>query len=270
MMRRLSAFILLSLLTLGSARAADVNSAEAQASLRQAEMLGRVIYGKAAAAEIGNALLEKEGVWHPGMAAAERPFQRRISLLEGETWLVRYLSRQGGSVVSRYDVRIDKLMRETARLIRHQPPEPVDTTATAMFEARGLAPKFVTDPCAGSYTVVVLPSRVSALAGWTVYALTGEAADEIAVGGDYRAEVSANGRVLKSAERLSKGCLTLKKSQPGAPGAKLGGIAVDELISDTPTEIQVYLSIRHKLDVYVHTRLGKWLVSVGRIRFLEP
>lgn len=270
MMRRLAILLLPLLLSAAAARAADVNSAEVQASLRQAEMLGRVIYGKAAAAEIGNALLEKEGIWHPGMAATERPFERRISLYDGENWLVRYLSRQGGSVISRYDVSIDKLVRQTARLIRHLPPEPVDTAATAMFEARGLAPQFVTEPCAGSYTVVVLPSRISTLAGWTVYALTGEAADEIAVGGHYRAEVSANGRVVKSAERLSKGCLTLKKSQPRAPGGKLGGIAVDELISETPTEIHVYLSIRHKLDVYVRTRLGKWLVSVGHIRFLEP
>ena len=269
MRRCLAILFLYSLLGMGSAGAADVNGAEVQAALRQAEMLGRVIYGKAEAAAIGNALLEKHGIWRPGMAAAERPFERRISLLEGEDWLVRYLSRHGSHVVSHYDVRIEKLYDHTAKLTTHRTPVPVDTAATAMFEAQALAPEFVTEPCASRYTVVVLPSRVSTLSGWTVYALVGETEDEIAVGGHYRAEVSPNGRILKSSERLSKACLTLRKSQPAAPGGKLGGIAVEELISETPTEIHVYLSIRHKLDVYVESRLGKWLVSIGRIRFIE-
>jgi hypothetical protein len=41
------------------------------------------------------------------------------------------------------------------------------------------------------------------------------------------------------------------------------------LLSDTPTEFHVYLSLTTNLPIYVMTRSGSWAVEAGRIRTLE-
>jgi hypothetical protein len=248
-----------------AADAAERLSPAVQAELTRAEEVGRALHGQVLAGEIANEVLLREGILKPGMKAAEKPFEARVSVELADGWQVRFLSRDGERVVANFDVLLQRLAQKGATMVIHPAPVEVDKNARRKFFARGLAPRIVTEPCAGTYIVAVLPHVDLGGSGWTVYALTGEKEDEIALGGHYRAEVSLDGTELQGAKRLSKGCLTLRKRDLGGGAAKLAGFYAVERVADYPTEIHVYLSLKHGLDAYVETRNGKWRVSKGRI-----
>jgi hypothetical protein len=267
---RIASSILALLLALGpAAEAAEALDERARAAIERAEALGRTLHGKTRAAEIANDVLIREGILQPGMRGPEKPFQARISMEVPGGWLVRFLSDDDGRVVANYDVQLQRLAPKGATMVVHPTPVEVEKNARRMFRARALAPAIVAEPCASTYVVAVVPHVDLGGSGWTVFALAGEKGDEIAVGGHYRAEVSLEGTELQGSKKLSRGCLTLNKKELGPPGAKVAGVYVVEQIADYPTEIHVYLSLRHELDAYVQTRNGQWLVSDGRIEKVE-
>ena len=101
-----------------------------------------------------------------------------------------------------------------------------------------------------------------------VYLLAGTKRPGIAVfGKHHRARVSPDGRQLLSLEPLSKSILELPLALP--PGAKEAGLAVSHIISETPIETHVFVSLLHKLPVYVSTSRGQWKVDGDRISFIQ-
>jgi hypothetical protein len=101
-----------------------------------------------------------------------------------------------------------------------------------------------------------------------VYLIAGTTRPGLAVfGKHHRARVSADGRTLLSLEPLSKSILELPLALP--PGAKEAGLAVTHIISETPIETHVFVSLLHKLPVYVGTSRGLWKVDGDKISFIE-
>ncbi len=47
------------------------------------------------------------------------------------------------------------------------------------------------------------------------------------------------------------------------------GAYATHLLSSTPTEFHVYLSLKHKTPMYVGTSLGSWKIEAGHIAFIE-
>lgn len=140
-------------------------------------------------------------------------------------------------------------------------PPYVATRYAARESAIAAIPKFMKAP----YNFEVLDAPDGK--GFLVYALAATTEpDEIIVGGHYRVSVSADGSV-QQVDPLSRSFVTLQKSKPGAPkDAKVEGMMMTHLVSSTPVETHVFLSLLHSLPFYVTTPDRViWKVSEGKI-----
>lgn len=106
--------------------------------------------------------------------------------------------------------------------------------------------------------------------GFIVYSLAAtKDANEVVVGGHSRVTVSEDGKKAESVDALSKGLLILPKRPPGTEG-EVEAFTVSHIVSATPVEIHVFLSLMHKKSFYVTT--GKeilWRVDDGSITEVE-
>jgi hypothetical protein len=50
----------------------------------------------------------------------------------------------------------------------------------------------------------------------------------------------------------------------------MAALLVTHLLSPTPTEFHVYLTLRHKVELFVRTSTGTWLVDNGTIKLMDP
>jgi hypothetical protein len=101
-----------------------------------------------------------------------------------------------------------------------------------------------------------------------VYLLAGTKQPGIAVfGKHHRARVSADGRTLIKLEPLSKSILELPLKLP--EGTTEAGLGITHIISETPNATHVFVSLLHKLPVYVGTSRGLWRVDGERIAYVK-
>ena len=71
----------------------------------------------------------------------------------------------------------------------------------------------------------------------------------IHAGGHHRLLVSPDGRRVLSQFAFTKACLTMKPDI--AEDERLASVVVSHLVSDTPTEMHVFLSLLHRQPIYV-------------------
>lgn len=102
--------------------------------------------------------------------------------------------------------------------------------------------------------------------GFIVYSLVAtEDANEVVVGGHTRVTVSADGKKAESVNELSKSLLILSKTLPDA-GKTVEGFTMSHIVSNTPIETHVFLSLMHKMPFYVVTDDKiVWKVEKGSI-----
>lgn len=62
----------------------------------------------------------------------------------------------------------------------------------------------------------------------------------------------------------TKSCFNIPPAPPGAVGSY-----ITHLLSSTPSEFHVYLSLKHKNPVFVETSAGNWVVEDGKIQFVK-
>ncbi len=87
--------------------------------------------------------------------------------------------------------------------------------------------------------------------GWLVWLLTSTTdANIVPVGGHYRFTISADGMTILGRDQLSNSCLAMPKSEP-SPGRQLAGLVVSQIVSQTPVETHVFLSLQNRLPIYV-------------------
>lgn len=121
-------------------------------------------------------------------------------------------------------------------------------------------PKFMTE----KYNFEVLDAPDGK--GLLVYALAATTdPNQIVVGGHYRVSVSDKGAVEK-VDALSRSLLILPK-QPGdlPKGSTAVAPAVSHIVSKTPVESHVFVSLQHKTPLFVTTEDSVWLVNDGKI-----
>jgi hypothetical protein len=138
----------------------------------------------------------------------------------------------------------------------------------AQVDARETVRPFLKNPCSRSFDSAILHDPSGD--GLLIYALAlPDNAGEMNIGGHHRFSMSADGKVMRQADALSTSCVktkltTLRESD----GTR--GIAVRANLSDTPLEIHVYLSLRHKIPLYVVTRdLKMWKVEAGHMKIVR-
>jgi hypothetical protein len=146
-------------------------------------------------------------------------------------------------------------------------PDFVAKRYTARKAAIAAIPKFAPDR---SYNYEVLDDP-DEKGGFLVYALaTSNDPDEVVVGGHYRVTVAENGTV-KRVDALSKSFLALNKRANIPKGSASAGLYMSHLVSETPVETHVYLSILHRIRLFVTTPDNTmWKVEEGIITKVEP
>jgi hypothetical protein len=130
-------------------------------------------------------------------------------------------------------------------------------TAKARFSQGDLA------WCGGNPNTVVLDDPDGS--GFLVYFLRAKPdMDQVPVGGHYRFTVTADGKNLERMDRLFASCLTMSKKIPG--GSSLEMMAASHIVSPTPLETHVFLSLQEGLPFMITTTDGMaWKIEKGEI-----
>lgn len=138
----------------------------------------------------------------------------------------------------------------------------------AAFRARQTASSGLGQaPCSRTMNAVVLADPDSE--DWLVWLLTPvPSAGAVPIGGHIRHRVSADGLTLLSREPLSRSCLTLEPSTT-PDGSTTAGLFATHIVSDTPVETHVFLSLQSGLPLYVGTGDIVWLVDGATIEQVE-
>jgi hypothetical protein len=133
--------------------------------------------------------------------------------------------------------------------------------ATALRTARNTPIPRVDAP----YNDVVLPAELIGEAGWLVYALAATTnAEEMIVGGHTRIKVSADGTTVEEVFPFAR---TGLRARAGKDVVKT---TLTHIVSQTPLEHHVFLSLHYKQYLRVLTELGAWDVEDGRIVYCGP
>ncbi len=186
--------------------------------------------------------------------------------------LLRFVRKAGDGEEAAYDVRFPKegeptiSIPEKRELAEHQQASRrAFATATAGFAEKQLP----LCRCRGSYNFVVLDDPSGA--GFLVYLLRPkDANDSIPIGGHYRISVSADGKQVTQIDRLWRSCLTMDRRAGGPEGSAMVAASMSHIVSATPVETHVFLSLQERLPFYVVTDDGRmWKVDAGEIKLAD-
>lgn len=183
--------------------------------------------------------------------------------------LVRFLRTKGESLEASYDVTFPESGKPKVRM-------PLSRMLTPSQLARAKAMRTGTDAyvaaslpwCGGQFNAVVLDDPDGS--GYLVYLLRPiPARDVIPVGGHYRITVSADGSEAEQIDQLFVSCLTVDPRQGVPKGAKPVAASMSHIVSDTPVETHVFLSLQARMPFSVITRDSRiWMIEDGEIREL--
>ena len=144
-------------------------------------------------------------------------------------------------------------------------PEEIAKRFSARVAAIGALPGFYDRP----YNFEVLDDPDGE--GYVVYSLVASRkAHEMVVGGHSRISLAADAKTVKSVDALSNSLLILDKREGQGQGQDAVGSIVSHVVSDTPVETHVFLSLMHRQSLFVVTSDGAiWNVEEGKVTKTE-
>lgn len=147
-------------------------------------------------------------------------------------------------------------------------PTPLGPRQRALLQARATVRPLVDTPCAERYDS--LSVRHPRTGGLLVYAMPLAAdPDEVLLGGHYRFHLDDTGTEVRASDALSTACTRTSVESLRTTTLETG-VAVRNLLDDTPHEVHVYLSLRHKIPLHVISRdLRLWEIRDGRMRVVR-
>ena len=147
-----------------------------------------------------------------------------------------------------------------------QPAEPtLSESEIAQYQARRLAIADIDVLCADNYNTIALADPESD--GWLIWAMSATNDPGILpAGGHVRFTISADGDEILARDALSFGCMNIeRRSAAGGPDDAVSSF-VTHVVSLTPVESHVFLSLAESIPLYVGTLDGNgWRVEGGRI-----
>lgn len=228
--------------------------------LPQIEAFGRAIYRQDIAAWLASDALAAKV---PDLQAAG--LKGWLVLDDGKTATVRFLRDKGAGLEAGYDVVVDGKGAGPVT-------EPADRKLTdderLMFSARQAAAAAQPGACRAGYNTAVVKAPDGD--GFVVWLLApSPAAGAIPVGGHYRIHIAADGKTVKRIDALSASCLLMEKPKPKA-GQQAAMVFATHIVSPTPVESHVFLSLLYKLPIAVGTGPDQiWVVDQGRISRMD-
>ncbi|MBI1684996.1 hypothetical protein [Caulobacter hibisci] len=224
--------------------------------LPQVEQLGRAIYRQDIAAWLASDALAKkvpdlQGAGLKGWLVED----------DGRTATVRFLRDTGSGLEIGYDVVVDG---KGAGAVTEPADRKLSEDERLTFSARQAAIAVQPKTCRAGYNTAIV--RDPEGDGFIVWLLApSPAAGAIPVGGHYRISVAADGKTVTRVDALSASCLMIEK--PKAAEGKPALAFATHIVSPTPVETQVFLSLLYKLPLAIGTNGGKdvWIVDQGKI-----
>lgn len=222
--------------------------------------MGLAIYKQDVAAWVStDALIE-----HLGDRAPPAGMVGWVVVDEGDTQRVRYVRDDGGVLKAAFDVPV---RNGTAGSVT-EVDEPLPDTQKAQFRARTTAINNIGRlRCSPRFNTVVLKDPASE--DWLVWLLTATSdANIVPVGGHYRFRISADGDTVLRRDMLSNGCMNMPRQDAGNETETVG-LGVTQIVSDTPVETHVFLSIQNRLPFFVMVEDGVYAVAGTEISKVE-
>lgn len=169
-----------------------------------------------------------------------------IVIDEGEDQRVRYIRRDGETLRAAFDV----IVRDGRAGAVEVTDAVLSESERARFVARQTAIENIGRlRCSPRPNTVVLDDPDSD--GWLVWLLTStNDANRVPVGGHYRFTISADGMTVIQRDQLSNTCLAMEKPEP-SPDQQTAALFVSQIVSQTPVETHVFLSLQNRLPIYV-------------------
>ena len=178
---------------------------------------------------------------------------------------VRFLHRRDGRLEVAYEVTFAKGARPAFAI----PAKPeVTARDEAQLRARQLAADSIEKPCSPIYNTLAVPDPASP-ERWLVWVMaTAIEPGAVAIGGHTRFTIAPDGSSILSRDALSLGCIVITP-QPPPPGSNPAAAYVTHLISPTPVETHVFVSLLYDLPLLVGVPdQSVWQVQAGKIRKL--
>lgn len=178
---------------------------------------------------------------------------------------VRFLRERGQKLEAAYDVIFTKSSQPRFAV---PPNRELTARETAQFRARQLAARSIEKPCSQVYNTLAVKDPGSDR--WLVWALaTAAEPGAVAIGGHTRFTISADGRTIVSRDALSLGCIVITPAPP-TPGSQPLASFVTHLVSDTPVETHVLVSLLYNLPLLVGVPdQSVWRVERGKMQKLQ-
>jgi hypothetical protein len=242
--------------------------ADLRAEVAHAEKLGQDIFLQDKAAAIASDVL-LANVPSP----QDHDLRGYLTMIESDagrplrSWIVLfYTGDDPPKIAFRVRVPMDGAAKPGFDVV--DPPAPTSEGVQLLIRARQTA-------------IAALPERVQPINpvivpgdadGVLVYLLAGTKRPGIAVfGKHYRVLVSPDGTQVLTLEPLSKSVLELPVRPRDVPAKyESVGLVVSHVVTDAPIETHVFVSLMHKMPVYVATARGNWKVDGNKISFMSP
>lgn len=233
-------------------------------------LLGQQIYTEDRLAWIATDVLVAEKKMDSYVAAGARGWIVDTGVVAS---VVRFIVAKGDRFETIYDVEFADGMDPVLR----SPEDPsLSEKQLASFHARETAvDAWIANQsvwCGGQANTVVLDDPDGS--GYLVYFLRANpSADLIPIGGHYRVTVSADGKTAEQIDRLFVNCMEISKTgkEDKMPeGAKVVALTMSHVVSSTPIETHVFLSIQTGIPFYVTTvdsETEMWQIVDG---FIHP
>lgn len=221
------------------------------------EDVGKALYAKDRAAWLATDRLMENGQRPSGI-------QGWVTVPSDGNWHVLFVEEEGETFCSRLGVLVGE--NGAGALGRSEICEPLTLEQRAMFLARQTALSALRTRCSENYNTVVLPHE-GPEAAWAVYVLAAtQEAGKVVIGGHVRVLVREGGVDMVDYQPLSNTCLA--PDTPSSDEGKPVALVVSHVLDDHPIETHVFLSLLHRLKLYVMTESAMWSVAEGRIKLL--
>lgn len=230
--------------------------------LQTIEALGREIYRADLYASVATDILLSQG-----LDLGAYPIRGWIVTDTVEGPLVTFVGAYEDGLRAAFDIRPESTDDDIFEIVEGRM---LTADEHARFSARQTASEAVTETCSPRYNTVVLPDP--ATDGWLVYLLAATTdANVIPAGGHYRISTAADGLSIWRTDRLSVSCLALDKSEARGPdGGEPVMMVMSHIVSKTPVETHVYLSLLHEIGFAIVTGENEyWMVLGSEIERIE-
>jgi hypothetical protein len=236
--------------------------------IEQAERLGRAIYQKDILAARATDALIRAGIIPSRAQPNALRIEGWVTMPDAADWVVYFGNIRAGQPRLLHSVRFVGGRIGTETIHSYEAPQAFPKPGGAMFTARQTAVTKVPRLCERRANTVVLPGSLIDQRGWLVYLLAATRQPGLIIaGGHQRIRMSAAGDSVLEIKRLSRGCLRISTRPSG--GRVPIGFGMTHLLSDTPVETHVLLSLISRKCCFVGTRVGHWQVTSGRIRLVR-